>query len=265
VTTLPLSVAIVDDHPVAVEGMRAQLEEAGFDVVASASTVEQLSLDNGADVVICDLSLPGRSGPSAVSFLVEAGHAVLATSGVAVRAEIVGAVAAGARGFIAKTAPAKEFARGVRSVVGTGRFVSAELANALLVDAEARPLPKQDIGPLAKALLSALERGETSLDAAASLGIEAEVVEALLARVWECAARRQRLNRPSPREAELLRLAGQGLSYKALATSMGISVNTVADMLQRLKAKYLASHPGAAVDIAPLVAARLWASERGAL
>jgi DNA-binding NarL/FixJ family response regulator len=265
VTALPLRVAIVDDHPVSVEGVRAQLEAAGFDVVASAPAVEQLSADNGADVVICDLSLPGRSGPSAVSFLVDAGYAVLATSGVAVKAEIVGAVAAGARGFIAKTAPPKEFARGVRSVVGTGRFVSAELANALLQDAEARPLAREDIGPLAKSLLKAFERGETGLDAAASLKIEPEVVEALLARVWECATRRQRLHRPSPREAELLRLAGQGLSYKALAASMGITASTVADMLQRLKAKYLASHPDAAADIAPLAAARLWASEPGVL
>ena len=122
----------------------------------------------------------------------------------------------------------------------------------------------QGRGALVAGLPGPLGGQPTDTDAAASLEIEAEVA-ALLARVWECAARRQRLHRPSPREAELLRLAGQGLSYKALAASVGISMSTVADMLQRLKVKYLASHPGAAVDIAPLAAARLWASEPGAL
>ena len=90
-------VTIVDDHPITGAGIAAQLRQQGFDVAAVVTAVEML--DATGDMVVCDLRLPGRSGPDAVAFLAQRGCQVLATSGVAGQEEILDVVAAGAAGL----------------------------------------------------------------------------------------------------------------------------------------------------------------------
>lgn len=257
-------VAIVDDHPIAAEGVAARLADAGFTVVAAVSAVEGLDeIAPAPDVVICDLHLPGRSGREAVLHAAARGSAVLATSGVARPEEVLEAVAAGARGFLAKTAAPRTFASAVAVLAAGGFHVSAELAHHLLDDARLRPLPRGDVGPQALAVLRAFERGDTPQEVQAALGVSEEVVRGLVGEVWDAALRRRRRNAPSPRELDLLRLVGQGLSHKELAGRLALSPATVPTLLERIRTKYLALHPEADPTLAPLSAARRWAAEMG--
>ena len=256
-----LAVAIVDEHPITAAGIAAELTEHGFAVAGVAVAVE--SLASAADAVVCELRLPGRSGPDAVAFLTERGHRVLATSGVAGPEEILDVIATGARGFVAKTASVPEFMRAIRDVTDLSYFVSPELAYLVLADARLRPLGMDDIGATERAVLRQFENGGTAGEVAAALGMSAGALADSLSIVWARArARRARL-RPSPRERQLMALVARGCSHKEAAAQMSITALTVAGYLKSIKGKYLAIHPDIPESIAPLTAARRWAEETG--
>lgn len=63
--TAPLRVMLADDHTVLREGLRRSLEVAGFDVVAEVgdgTLVLEAALVSDPDVVVMDVSLPGKDG-----------------------------------------------------------------------------------------------------------------------------------------------------------------------------------------------------------
>jgi DNA-binding NarL/FixJ family response regulator len=223
--------------------------------------VEGLSAPS--DAVVCDLRLPGRSGPDAVAFLVNHGYRVLATAGSAGPEEILDVIANGARGFVAKTAPVPMFMRAIREVAECSYFVSAELAGLLAADAELRPLCGADLGAAEFAMLRRFEKGDTASEVAESLKLSPDALAVMLAVVWHRARERRARLRPTPRERQLMTLIARGCSHKAAAAEMSITTLTVAGYLKSIKGKYLATHPEAADSIAPLTVARRWAAELG--
>jgi DNA-binding NarL/FixJ family response regulator len=259
-------VAIVEDHPIVTEALEARLSAAGLLLAPSRKSVEDLDMMSRPDVVVCDLNLEeGRlQAGKAVAYLTEQGIRVLAMSGVAVKAEVLDAVASGANGFVEKTAAPTRFVEAVLEVAGGGLFASARLADHLLEDADRKPLSRNEIGARERALLRALATGDTLADYAEEKALPLEQVREQLARVFDAARRRRRLHRPSPREAELLVLLGcEGLSHKAAAVRMGVRPSVIPDFQKDIKAKYLASHPEADESIAPKTVAQLWARELG--
>jgi len=258
----PRSVAIIDGHPITAVGIAVKLAEHGFAVAGVASSVEQLT--PACDAVVCDLRLPGRSGSAAVAFLVERGHRVLATSGVAGDEEVLDVIASGARGFVAKTAPVPVFMRAIHDVTEASYFVCAELASLLVGDSRLRPLGPGDLGAFEFAVLREFENGRSAAEAAVALGVSAGELAQALSVVWARAAERRARLRPTPRERELMTLVAYGYSHKEAAATMSISALTVAGYLKIIKGKYLAAHPRVACSITPLTAARRWAEEMGA-
>ncbi len=260
----PARVAIVDDHPIATESLAARFVAAGFTVQAPVCSVEDFDAEDGADIVVCDLHLPGTSGAHAIAHLVALGAQVLASSGVATPDEVLDAVAAGARGYVEKIAPPHTFVEAVTGVVGGGFHVSARLAGYLLADHELRPLAREEIGRRELDLLRALAQGDLAAEFAAERHLAAGEVDGRLARVFDAARRRRRLHRPSPREAEVMVLLGcRGLSHKEAAREMNVRPSVISDYLKTVKSKYLATHPDAATNVAPTTAALLWARELG--
>jgi two-component system invasion response regulator UvrY len=65
-TSAPIRVLLIDDHPVVLEGYRRLIETApDMRVVAEAQSGEQgyfAYFVHGPDVVVLDLALPGRGG-----------------------------------------------------------------------------------------------------------------------------------------------------------------------------------------------------------
>lgn len=255
------AVVIIDDHPLTGVGIAAQLSREGFTVAAVLTAVEKLTAPG--DIVVCDLRLPGRSGPEAVAFLAERGCRVLATSGVAMPEEILDAIAAGARGFVPKTAPVPVFMRAINDVARLSRFVSAELAHLILADAELRPLGPGDLGDLERAVLRRFELGDDADEVAAGLALSGEAFTGALSAIWDRATARRALLRPSPRERQLMSLIAQGCTHKEAAARMSIAVITVSGYLKSVKEKYLATHPDMPGSVSPLTAARRWAEEAG--
>lgn len=261
-TSVP-AVAIIDEHPITAVGIAVKLVEHGLTVAGVEPTVDNAvaNLDAACDAVVCDLRLPGRCGPDAVGYLVQHGHRVLATSGVAGAEEILDVIASGARGFVAKSAPVPTFMQAIRAVANGSCFVSAELASLLLADAQLRPLGDDDIGPAELAVLRRFEKGDTAGEVAAALGLPPGALATLLAAIWARARTRRAALRPSPRERQLMDLVAQGCGHKEAAARMSITTLTVAGYLKSIKGKYLAVHPGVSESISPLAVARRWADE----
>ncbi|MFC3984022.1 response regulator [Streptosporangium jomthongense] len=272
-------VGIVDDHPIVSYPLADALRRAGHTVLEPVTAVESLPEGGPGDVAVCDHSLPeGRSGAEAVAHLTSRGWRVLATSGVAGRAQVLDVVAAGAWGYVEKRFTTHaEYVHAVGLVSAGRHHVSPLLAALLLDDAAARPLGAGDLSARQRTALRALAEGDGHEEVLAALGNlsgnvsgpvsetvsgtgEAEL-EAALAGAFALTARRRRINRLSPRELDVVAVVGcRGLGLKETARELGIRPGTVADHLEAAKRKYLASHPGEK-DLSPRAAALRWAME----
>ncbi|MFF4411343.1 response regulator [Streptosporangium sp. NPDC001559] len=264
-------VGIVDDHPIVSYPLADALRRAGHTVLEPVTAVESLPEGGPGDVAVCDHSLPeGRSGAEAVAHLTSRGWRVLATSGVAGRAQVLDVVAAGAWGYVEKRFTTHaEYVQAVGLVSAGRHHVSPLLAALLLDDAAARPLGAGDLSAGQRTALRALAEGDGREEVLAALGNVSETVqgtgeaglEAALAGAFALTARRRRINRLSPRELDVVAVVGcRGLGLKETARELGIRPGTVADHLEAAKRKYLASHPGEK-DLSPRAAALRWAME----
>lgn len=102
---LATTVLVVDDEPAIGRLLRLQLGIAGFDVLATTSAEEALTLaaTEAVDLLIVDLVLPGVAGPSLIERLRSLSAApIIVMSGYVDPAHKDLALAAGATEFVTK-------------------------------------------------------------------------------------------------------------------------------------------------------------------
>ncbi len=134
-----LRILIVDDHAVVREGLARILGGTGEGwTVGEASSgfqaLEWLRRER-ADLVIVDLSMPGMSGLELIRRIrSEFGRvAVLVLSMHAEEQYAMRAFKAGANGYVTKDGASAELIRAVRKVAGGGAYVSADLAERVVL------------------------------------------------------------------------------------------------------------------------------------
>jgi two-component system, NarL family, invasion response regulator UvrY len=134
-----IRVAIVDDHALVRRGLRETLcVEPDITVVAEAATsaaVLPALAAEPCDVLLLDLSLPGRGGLDVLKDVRrEFPHVriVVVTTHEAVE-YAVRCLRAGAAGYVSKTSAPEEVVAAVRAVMRTGRYISDDVA-AVLAD-----------------------------------------------------------------------------------------------------------------------------------
>jgi DNA-binding NarL/FixJ family response regulator len=135
-----ISVLLVDDHPVVIEGLRKLLEIAGdIDVTGTANDASQaidMARTLRPDVILLDLRMPGASGIQATRRLREqefAGAIILLTS-YGDQAYVRQALEAGADGYLLKSTPSDELINSIRSGAKGRRQLSPELLDGVLED-----------------------------------------------------------------------------------------------------------------------------------
>src|SRR5579884_1705565 len=131
------TVMIVEDHPVISAGIRSILNRAGFQVDVQAADGDRALAalrTNCCDMVLLDLSLPGKSGFDVLQDLKSQKPRlpVLVFSCWPEQEYGVRAIRAGAAGYVSKSVDADTLIAAARKVVGGARYVSAELAEKLL-------------------------------------------------------------------------------------------------------------------------------------
>ncbi len=135
-----ISVLLVDDHPVVIEGLRKMLATAGdIDVTGeahnAASAIEQARALR-PDVVLLDLRMPGASGVQAVRRMREQSvdAAVIILTSYGDQAYVRQAIEAGANGYLLKSSHPDDLIASIRNAARGRRALSPELLDAVLDD-----------------------------------------------------------------------------------------------------------------------------------
>jgi DNA-binding NarL/FixJ family response regulator len=122
-----LRVMVVDDHPMWRDAVERDLRAGGFDVVAVAADGDQAIARFRAarpQVVVLDLQIPGPSGVEVTADVLrhDPSARVLVLSASGEQHDVLGAVKAGATGYLVKSASREELLDAVRRV-GAGDSV----------------------------------------------------------------------------------------------------------------------------------------------
>jgi DNA-binding NarL/FixJ family response regulator len=216
VTDAPIRILVADDQSIVRDGLVTMLSLVdGFDIVGEASDgAEAVRLVDELvpDVVLMDLRMPELSGAEATARVVAAhpGVAVLVLTTFADDDSIVGALRAGARGYLTKDAGRAELASAIRAVAaGQSTFDAA--VGALLVQSLTTPVAGAGV----------------SSTAARGAGSDASPADDLRARHPEL----------TPREAEVFALIAEGRSNPEIAGLLFVSVATVKAHVNTIFAK----------------------------
>ena len=205
------AIAIEDDE--AVSRLIAQVLSAhGFEVRGTAATGEEglaLAKREKPDVALVDLGLPRMSGEEVIQAIRAEVPTTkcIALTAVDIPARVLGAIRAGASGYILKPFHAAELARAVEEVLaGEGTPISSRAAKVLVSELRGdAPDQRTGGGPaLSKRELEVLEllvHGHTYADVASALGIAEGTVQTYVKRIYE------KLDVSTKAEAALLAVA----------------------------------------------------------
>jgi DNA-binding NarL/FixJ family response regulator len=178
-----IRILVVDDHPIVREGLVAVLEdESEFQVVGAAGTTEEavaLAARVAPDVVLLDLELPGADGVAAIPELALAAPEarVLIFTAYDTEERVLGALRAGARGYLLKGAPAAEIARAVRVVHEGGSHLEPRIAARLVSHVAAPRGATTILSPREKEVLRHVARGLSNKQIARALSITERTVK----------------------------------------------------------------------------------------
>jgi DNA-binding NarL/FixJ family response regulator len=171
-TERPIRVLVVDDHFVVRMGLVSLVNtEPDLIVVGEADDGEQAIAQFEKlqpDLVLMDLRMPGKSGPEATTHIRRLSeHArVLILSAFDGDEEIHNALAAGAQGYVFKSATGDELIPAIRAVAAGKRWIPRDVATRL----KSRNLFEQ-LTPREIAVLREVAKGLSNKELADSLGI----------------------------------------------------------------------------------------------
>jgi len=190
-----IEVAIVDDHPLARRGMAAILDEAG-DITVSLSTASPVDLLVSADsrvrpdVVLLDLYHSNDEPCLPIIAELRTVLKVLVVSASARPADVLGAIRAGANGYVTKLADPEMLVSAVRAVAAGGFALSSQLADILqsgLATAgqstPAEAAPAERLSPREEQALTLIARGFTHAQTATRMGVSPATVNTYVERI----------------------------------------------------------------------------------
>jgi len=189
-----LRVLIVDDHTLVRAGLGRLLQGfADVHVVAEASNAEQAlqqALQHAPDVVLMDLSLPGRSGLEALSdiLLRAPGSRVVMMTMHDDAAHVRDALDRGAVGFVVKDAAPAELELALRAAHAGQVFLSPQISAKMLaplLGGREKPVGVAALSPRQREILRRIGAGQSNKEMAADLGISVKTVETHRARMME--------------------------------------------------------------------------------
>jgi DNA-binding NarL/FixJ family response regulator len=186
----PIRLVVVDDHPVVREGLVALLEdEADFRVVGAAGSAEQASAlvkQWQPDVLLLDLELPGLDGVAAIPQLsaLVPDLRILVFSAYGGAERLLGAIKAGARGYLLKGAGADQLAGAIRTVHAGGTALEPRLAETLVTAVRGPHQPGPALSRRQQEVLLLLAQGLANKQIARALTISERTVKFHVASIF---------------------------------------------------------------------------------
>lgn len=134
-------IVIADDHAIVREGLkRIVAEDSQLEVVdeaADGTQVMRIVRDREFEVLVLDLSMPGRSGMELIK-LVKAERPKLRILVLSMHQELqyaVRAIKSGASGYLTKESAPAQLVQAIHKIAGGGAYISAEVAEQLALGA----------------------------------------------------------------------------------------------------------------------------------
>ena len=175
ITAVPITVVVVEDHPIVREAVVAALEnEADIRVIGQAAdgvTAVAEVLRCRPDVVVMDLFLPGQGGIAAIAAIKEQAPRVqiLALTSATDETVFLAALQAGAIGYLIKDSQRRDLIDAVRNVARGVSAVTPRMTGALVRRvAEGYSLPSA-LTERERAILRLVGSGATNHEIAAQL------------------------------------------------------------------------------------------------
>jgi two-component system response regulator NreC len=185
---MPLRIILADDHHIVRQGCRILLEREGLDVVGEAAEgreAVELAKAQAPDVVVLDLSMPGLNGLDAAREILQVcprTHIVLLTMH-AEEYQILAAVRAGIRGYVAKSRAAGELVAAIRQVAAGSTYLSTDGGPEVARTSLASFDPPAKIAPRERLVLQLIAQGKTNKELAVVLGVSTKTAETYRARL----------------------------------------------------------------------------------
>ena len=182
---------IADDHAVVRQGLRQILQDTtDMQVTGEAAsgpeTMDRVR-DDSYDVVVLDITMPGRSGFDVLKELrVERpGLPVLVLSMHPEEQFAVRLLKAGAAGYLNKESAPEELVKAIRKVVAGGRYVSPTLAEKLAfeIDAGSDRLAHETLSDREFQVMRMMASGKTVKEIAAELALSVKTISTYRARI----------------------------------------------------------------------------------
>jgi DNA-binding NarL/FixJ family response regulator len=180
---MPVRILLADDHRIVRQGLRALLEEAGFEVVAEADNGQeaiQLAERLHPDVAVLDVGMPLLNGIDATKEIARTcprTRTILLT----MHSEdhyVLNSLRAGVRGYLLKARAAEDLIQAIGEVCKGALYlspgVSATVVQAYLNTAE---MPAEPLSDRERQVLQLVAEGKTSKEVATVLGISVKTAE----------------------------------------------------------------------------------------
>lgn len=186
---MTLRVLLVDDHPIVRAGLRSLFTPtADVEIVGEAATGEEaiaLARHLHPDVVLCDLRLgDGMDGVQTIEALrtLDPAPAVVILTTFDRDAEILGAIEAGAAGYLLKDSPSEQIVAAIRNAAAGQLVLSPELTARMV---QVMRAPRVKLTDRELDVLRQLETGASNREIAKELFVTEATVKTHLVHVFD--------------------------------------------------------------------------------
>ncbi len=192
-STAAVRILVVDDHPSFRRGVKDILEE-GFDGAKMAecgNAQEMLDRIREAkyDLVVMDISMPGRSGPEVLKELKQLAPnvPVLILSMHPEDQYAIRMFKAGAAGYLTKASAPEELVQAAKKVMAGGQYVSASVGEALAMTVRTGvdKMPHERLSDREYEVLCLIASGKTVSDIAEEVHLSVTTISTYRARILD--------------------------------------------------------------------------------
>lgn len=190
-----IRIMIVDDHPIVREGLVAVLRrDEEFEIMGEApdgKVAVKRALSLKPDLILMDLRMPEMGGVEAMQKIRAAAPEIkfLVLTTYDTDEHIVGALEAGASGYLLKDAPREELFNAIRTVARGEALLQPRVAARLIQHMTGQTAKAQsgeeDLSPREIEVLQLVARGQANKEIAAQLTITEATVKTHLAHIFQ--------------------------------------------------------------------------------